>query len=86
MAKVSAIPGNTIAAMWMRPHCAPSWEGVREADGRLRTAIWPCYLNTATMGIAPTLASASLPPTAATTTVLGQTTDGYSQLRPLLPE
>ena len=38
-------------------------------------------LKTGAMSLAPALASAGLPQAAATTAVLGQTMDGYSQLR-----
>ena len=38
------------------------------------------------MAAAPTLANAGLPQAAATTAVIGQAMDGYSQLRSQLPE
>ena len=43
-------------------------------------------LKTFAMSAAPALASAGLPQAAATTAVLGQAADGYSQLRPRMPE
>ena len=43
-------------------------------------------LNIGAMSLAPALASAGLPQAAATTAVLGQAADGYSQLRPQMPE
>ena len=43
-------------------------------------------LKIGAMSLAPTLASAGLPQAAATTAVLGQAADSYSQLRSQLPE
>ena len=43
-------------------------------------------LKIGAMSLAPALASAGLPQAAATTAVLGQAADGYSQLRSQLPE
>ena len=43
-------------------------------------------LKIGAMSLAPALASVGLPQAAATTAVLGQAADGYSQLRSQLPE
>ena len=43
-------------------------------------------LTVGAMSLAPALASAGLPQAVATTAVLGQAADGYSQLRSQLPE
>ena len=43
-------------------------------------------LKIGAMSLAPTLASAGLPQTAATTAVLGQAVDGYAQIRSQFPE
>ena len=56
----------------------------RHVDGFLRQ--FGPALNIAAMSAAPALASAGLPQAAATTAVLGQAADSYSQLRSQLPE
>ena len=56
----------------------------RHVDGFLRQ--FGPALKIAAMSAAPALASAGLPQAAATTAVLGQAADSYSQLRSQLPE
>ena len=56
----------------------------RHVDGFLR--LFGPALKIAAMSAAPALASAGLPQMAATTAVLGQAADNYSQLRSQLPE
>ena len=57
----------------------------RHVDGFLRQ-FGPALNKIAAMIAAPALASAGLPQVAATTAVLGQAADNYSQLRSQLPE
>ena len=56
----------------------------RHADAFVRQ-FGPAF-KIAAMSLAPALASAGLPQAAATTAVLGQAADSYSQLRSQLPE